>query len=229
MNDRERAQIQRILNHWAGRFAGMVKQRLRDVYSTHSAVGRLQSGATIKVAVREMASSVDMMLDSLEPKVRAISAESDAFALLSNTINQLLDVCAAELPNVVSMACGRCDSSSYASVQKSADALYDTMRADFITRLEILSFDYESVPKGGLAAAPAAGPKKGGRPPADFWDDMWASIAASLYEGDLVPKSQAEIERAMTAWIEGRGQSAAVSTVRARARRLWDRIAPHVE
>lgn len=62
---------------------------------------------------------------------------------------------------------------------------------------------------------------KGGRPRAMFWDDMWAGIAAALYNGELKPKSQADVEKAMIEAIEARGYTAAVSTVRARARRLW--------
>ena len=30
---------------------------------------------------------------------------------------------------------------------------------------------------------------------------MWAAIAANLYNGDLKPKTQADIERAMADWI----------------------------
>jgi len=112
-------------------------------------------------------------------------------------------------------------------VQNAAAILYDQMRADTIAKLEILAYDYDDVPeiKTEPADVPPTQAKKGGRPPAEFWDDMWASIAASLYDGGLAPKSQADIERAMTEWIEGRGHNAAVSTIRARARRLWDRLA----
>ena len=66
--------------------------------------------------------------------------------------------------------------------------------------------------------------KPGGRPPAAFWDDLWAAIAVALYVGELVPKTQADIEGAMADWLEGNGHSAAESTIRARARRLWDGI-----
>lgn len=227
MTERERAQIDRILKHAVGLFGGSIRNSLGAIYSSHAAKGRLQSGATIKVAVREMVTSIQMMLDSLEPRVRAISADKEAFALLSNAMNEILDVCACELPKVVDMARGRRVLADDGSVQKAAEGLYDAMRADFVAKLEILAYDYEQVSKTDADPADLPRPqsKRGGRPPADFWDDMWASIAASLYEGNLIPKSQADIERAMTAWIEARGHSAAVSTVRARARRLWDRIA----
>jgi hypothetical protein len=54
---------------------------------------------------------------------------------------------------------------------------------------------------------------------------MWVAMTVAIYDGSLVPKSQADIERAMLEWIETHGHSAVVSTVRERARRLWDGLA----
>jgi hypothetical protein len=47
-------------------------------------------------------------------------------------------------------------------------------------------------------------------------------MAIDLYTGALVPKSQADIERAMNDWISAKNLSCANSTVRKRARKLWD-------
>jgi hypothetical protein len=65
---------------------------------------------------------------------------------------------------------------------------------------------------------------KGGRPPAEWWDDLWIAISCALYMGDLKPKRQADIEKAMNDWIASKGESAAVSTVRNRARKLWQAL-----
>ncbi|MET4323713.1 hypothetical protein [Bradyrhizobium sp. RT5a] len=65
---------------------------------------------------------------------------------------------------------------------------------------------------------------KGRRPPADWWDDLWIEIARQLYVGDLKPKRQADIENAMSDWLSRRGSGAATSTIRERARRLWQVI-----
>lgn len=72
------------------------------------------------------------------------------------------------------------------------------------------------------SADSAAG--KAGRPAAEWWDDLWIEICRGLYIGDLKPKRQADIEKAMNDWIESSGKSAAISTVRARARKLWQAI-----
>lgn len=64
-------------------------------------------------------------------------------------------------------------------------------------------------------------PARGGRPKADFWEDLWIEICRQLYLGDLKPKTQADIERAMHKWISDHEKSAGETVVRDRARKLW--------
>jgi len=45
-----------------------------------------------------------------------------------------------------------------------------------------------------------------------------------MYLGDLKPQRQADIEKTMNDWIASKGESAAVSTVRSRARKLWQAL-----
>jgi hypothetical protein len=74
-------------------------------------------------------------------------------------------------------------------------------------------------------ATPASpNPAAGGRPRADWWDDLWIEICRQLYEGDLQPKKQADIEDAMLSWLGKRNEHPAVSTIRPRARKLWQAI-----
>lgn len=65
---------------------------------------------------------------------------------------------------------------------------------------------------------------KAGRPPAEWWDDLWIEMCRSLYLGDLKPQKQADIEKAMNNWIASKGESAAISTIRSRARKVWQAI-----
>lgn len=75
-----------------------------------------------------------------------------------------------------------------------------------------------------VAVAVKAAPIKSGRPSADWWEDLWIEICRQLYGGDLQPKRQADIERAMNEWITLHDFEAATSTVRDRARKLWRAI-----
>jgi hypothetical protein len=73
-----------------------------------------------------------------------------------------------------------------------------------------------------ITATPSPG--KGGRPKADWWEDLWIEICRQLYVGDLKPKTQADIERAMLQWISDQDKSAGGTTVRDRASKLWRAI-----
>lgn len=70
---------------------------------------------------------------------------------------------------------------------------------------------------------------KGGRPRKPFWDQLWASVAAQLYNGDLKPARQADIERAMHEWLAANGEDAGETAVRAKAKLLWAAIDMEVE
>jgi hypothetical protein len=65
---------------------------------------------------------------------------------------------------------------------------------------------------------------KGGRPPADWWEDLLIDLCFRQFRGELQPKTQADVGQAMQEWIAKRGYDAADSTVRKRARKLWDAI-----
>jgi hypothetical protein len=64
----------------------------------------------------------------------------------------------------------------------------------------------------------------GGRPPKSWWDDLWAEIGKQLYEGDLKPDRQTDIEKAMHDWITKNGHSAGETQVRERARKLFNTL-----
>ena len=72
----------------------------------------------------------------------------------------------------------------------------------------------------GQAAAQAA-QNKGGRPPKEWWDDLWCAVWGQIYRGDFKPKSQAEIERAMMDWVLAREESVSESTLKPLARKMF--------
>jgi hypothetical protein len=102
------------------------------------------------------------------------------------------------------------------------------LRADIETLLPAATPAPAEVP-AAPAAAPAVDlvqstPSKGGRYPAEFWDDLWVEIARQLYEGDLKPKKQVDIEKAMMDWLAVRGITPGATTIRERASKLWQAI-----
>jgi hypothetical protein len=67
-------------------------------------------------------------------------------------------------------------------------------------------------------------PAAGGRPPAAWWDGLWVEICRQIYTGELVPKRQADIQKAMQQWCSDKGHSDAASTIRPRASKLWQAV-----
>ncbi|MBV8450889.1 MAG: hypothetical protein JOZ29_01270 [Deltaproteobacteria bacterium] len=63
---------------------------------------------------------------------------------------------------------------------------------------------------------------KGGRPRKEWWDDFWIEICRQIWMGDLQPKTQAELERAMFEWVENhRNAEVGETTVKAAAKKLF--------
>jgi hypothetical protein len=97
--------------------------------------------------------------------------------------------------------------------------------------VSFLRADIEKMIPPALAEPVPASPASavGGRPPADWWEDLLIEICFQHFRGDLKPKVQADIERAMQDWITTHGYEAAPSTVRTRARKVWQAIKNEAE
>lgn len=228
MNDRERAQIALILQR-ATKFAcTTVDALIKAMYADHASKGRLQSGATIKVAVDAMNDVLSTLIPEMAHRVGEVVRDKAAFGEMHVALQHVFATYHELLGGVVRVANGRGPGEAAdRSVVAAAETLFSNWRTDLEAQVAILAYDFEAPPAAPEKPAlpqSSADKKKGGRQPKDFWDDMWAAIGASLYNGDLKPKSQADVERAMAEWIDGHGYSASESSVRARARRLWDRI-----
>jgi hypothetical protein len=63
---------------------------------------------------------------------------------------------------------------------------------------------------------------RGGRPRKEFWDDFWIEICGQIYEGNLKPQRQAELEKAMLDWATNHGHELSEATARKAAKRLFN-------
>jgi hypothetical protein len=94
-----------------------------------------------------------------------------------------------------------------------------------------VSFSRADIEKMIPAGTPTPAPSTaaGGRRTADWWPDLLIELCFRHFRGDLKPTKQADVERAMQQWISEHGFEAAVSTVRERARKLWQAIQREAE
>jgi Hypothetical protein (DUF2513) len=72
--------------------------------------------------------------------------------------------------------------------------------------------------------APPSSTAVGGRPPADWWEDLLIDLCFKHFHGELPHQKQADIVRAMQEWITAHGYDASESTIKIRARKLADAI-----
>jgi hypothetical protein len=70
----------------------------------------------------------------------------------------------------------------------------------------------------------ASATNKGGRPRNDWWEDFWVDICGQIYEGTLVPKRQADLERAMLEWATKHGHNLSEAYARQKAKKLFTRL-----
>jgi hypothetical protein len=231
METAARDQVRLILDDLTSNSAKAFSDRVAAIYSDHAAKGRLQSGATVRVALRAAEDISGDLLSRVIDQISPIAKDVEAFAMISESFDGHLSRVALTMDGVASKASGsppnltRPDSVLLATRRE-----FEALRTRLIRRLEIHRFTFAqpskplSSPRGISDPKVTISHRKGGRPPAEFWDDMWAAIATALYLGELKPKSQADVQRAMSEWIDGNGYSAADSTVKGRARRLWHLI-----
>jgi hypothetical protein len=62
---------------------------------------------------------------------------------------------------------------------------------------------------------------KGGAPRKEWWDDFWIAICGRIWEGDLKPKSQADLERVMLDWASMNGHEMSETSAKVAARKLF--------
>lgn len=170
-----------------------------------------------------MARDSDLLLSRLVSQIAPVSRTFQAFGEVQAEMGRWLRACDDELKQVARTRQSNRLQERGTTLEIGRGELRKVAE-DIERRLKIEKFDFEYRATNQNRTNTRVEPLKGGRPPAQFWDDMWAAIATALYCGDLKPKSQADLQRAMAEWIEGNGYSAADSTVKARARRLWGLI-----
>ena len=79
------------------------------------------------------------------------------------------------------------------------------------------------------ATAQPVSKNPGGRPPAAFADDLMCAIWGLIHQGDLKPKNQADIERAMLDWATKNDHELGATVARGKARKVFAILTGEVE
>lgn len=206
------------------------------MHAEHSAKGLLRSGETVKAAIRIIEEQCDAFVDKLIDEVAAVAQDTDAFNVIVSGLTAQFRAREAELSEALLLATAGLGERA-GSVHREGERLFAEMRSRVFKRLEIHRFSFTRPTKGDLermalrpvaVAQPALAPAKpknpGGVPLAAHWDAMWADIAVKLWLGDLKPKTQADVKRAIFDWFNDNEIAIGDTAVTQRARQLWLKI-----
>jgi len=227
MDQPSREQVRLILDDSVIRARKAVDTRIRKIYAKYNAKGLLKSGATIKAVVGAAEEIGSDFIKRCVDDVAPVAKDSEAFAMIKEAVEGFLKFIAKKVDSTAELL-----SDSEQRIMDSAETLYLESERSLRRQLEIHRFTF-TVPQGitipqATPSRPTSTPtvvkNKGGKPLAAHWDEMWAAVAVMLYVGDLQPKSQADVERAMKDWLSKNDVDVGDTAVRERARRLWRRL-----
>ncbi len=227
----ERAQINLLFEHLGSEYHNRSQEQQKAMHGEHAARGTLQSGATVRSALRLAEDIATDFVKTVIPAVSDVSQDTEAFGMIAMHVTLLLRGLQVEIDQAVKLATGSGEGpNNFASVSREANDLFMELQHRVLRLLEIHRFSFTRLSRSALVELRNSlsntvqnqpSKNKGGKPLAGHWDEMWAEIAVQLYVGDLQPKTQADIERAMTGWFVDRDLDVGDTAVRERARQLW--------
>jgi hypothetical protein len=232
MDTRQSEHIELLTTDARASHARAITKGFDELFADHAARGMLKSGATIKRAIQIISEISMSTLEQLGIDVAKVCSDPEAADMIRTAESDLLTFCEMKFPKAVELATR---GGKNHSAEQAAQKLFDEFRDELSRKAALIAFQFNAegtvlptdfTPQGPTVPPPKAASYVGktGRPTAEFWDAMWAAIATQLYEGVLNPKRQSDIESAMADWIAMHGHDAAASTIRARARKLWDAL-----
>ena len=229
MDQNSRAQIRLILEDADARARKAVNTRLKAIYAKYSARRSLQSGATVKAVVTAVEEMASQFITCCVDQVATVAKDLEAFAMIHEAVEGFLKFLGRKVDDAAQMASGfDRDGSVIGKITEAARTLYGGSQTDLRRQLEIHRFSFtvpqttpSPTPTHNEMPVPTFDKNRGGKPRADHWDQMWAAISVMLYTGDLNPRTQADIERAMKDWLAQNGFDVGDTAVRDRARYLW--------
>lgn len=233
MDTLERNQVKLILEFLTSETLRATGNAQKAMQAEHSAKGTLRSGDTVKRAVEIVEDHATSYVVSAVDQVSAVVQDSEAFNVIATWLTSMFRGFDPHIANAIRLATAGAEGKND-SVTVAGNKLFAEARNRVFKQLEIHRFSFMKPSKGDLAASgigveaptaigsPVAEKRNtGGKPLAAHWDAMWAAIAVKLWSGELQPKSQADVKKAMLEWFNAAEIDIGDTAVTQRARQLW--------
>ena len=229
MDATTRAQGRQVIEAADGRARKAVLEGKSALFENYSPHGLFHARALIKGAVRLFEVEAESLIVKAIDDISAISKDVEAFAMVADCLTRFDRFLVAEFDSVIEKSGGK--QVDPGSDVRAGKALFSEAQASWRRQLEMHRFSFIGQPITGslelakTSTVPANTTKNpGGKPLAAHWDAMWADIAVQLWNGDLKPTKQADITKAMFAWLTAEGIDAGQTAVTDRARAIWQKI-----
>lgn len=233
MSDEIIEQVRFILIHETGEASREIHEQIKRLNAKNASKGLLKSGGTIRSAIALGAKSLNQWIARSHEKVSKISTSAEAADLIEEEFEDAIGSCLISINHVVDMASsGSGGLEGESAAAKDARRLWEQEVGSLKRELHIRLYEYRKVIEENTSAPPSGETRKSqnqirgrnltaGRLPAEWWDDLWLEIFRQIYLGDLKPKSQADIVRAMQQWLSDHDVETGDSTLKPRARKLY--------
>jgi hypothetical protein len=229
MDGISRVRIRLTLDDLSDRARRSIINREQVLVAEHAALRLLKSGAFIKAMAKVVDEETHRFLDLCVTQIATIERGAAAFSLIDEEVRSYVTFAEGRFQHVVKIAS---DPSPGDGSWNAAIALFEALRTSVFRQLELRRFEFaaDRLPSAVQTAVPPsdasahAPVNRGGKPMAAHWDDLWSEICARLYNGDLKPNTQADIEAAMSDWAALQDVSVGATAIKERARRLWRKI-----
>lgn len=231
MDTNERQQIRLILEDALDNSHRSIEAGTKELYAQASASGTLRSGNTLKKKIHLLEREGEKFISGTLDKISTVAMDTEAFHMFGEQLEHLLNQARRNIEDdrIISHITGQ---SRTSAAGQAFWKLFDGALIRLKRQKDIRAFSFTKpapssrVQLGGhsVNSEKEQVKNKGGKPLAKHWDAMWAAIAVQLHLGDLEPKTQADIERAMLAWLANEDIDAGERTVRNRARVLWQAL-----
>lgn len=232
MNNLTRERIRIFLERLTRESQSLLKEQINDLYRSQTDKAQLRTATTVEAAVGIMAELGQSFLDRIFKETAEVSRTSDALSMLQTsyevfirsmefTLEDVLQISGAAKDRMVTTAAYRDGKLLFETTRSNLTRIFENHRKVFFSADDNVSAQSSS---SGTAVDTSQLKNKGGKPLADHWDELWATLAFKLYAGDFDPKTQADIEAEIKNWAIDNDVNIGDTSARARARKLWQKI-----
>lgn len=195
----------------ANKFARTFAEQQRAMHAKRVSRGILKSCTVVKAAERICeAVALDYVKQAVD-RVSVVATDASAFAMTAIDLTIPLGELKAPVDQAIEFTTGTGPEKTlqYASIYAEGNRLFRELETRASRLLEIQRFNFLNTGKSQTAnpfpmptaPPPLARSNPGGKPLAEHWDALWAEIAIQLWDGELDPKRQADITKAMSDWL----------------------------